>query len=252
MSRTFAAALLLATAFTAFAADQHSEACPPQFAYCGWSGLQQWANIPGSDCGGKKQSPVNITGWKTVHTRADIEVRYGDSTATVSNTGHDIKVKPATANNIIRVNGTDYPLVDFHFHTPSEHHLRGREFAGEVHFVHLLDGHYVVIAVLLPAQETGSSVFAPVFRSLPRNVCTSAAIDLAWEDLLPKRITTYYTYDGSLTTPPCREAATFYIARETKLVLSNADHGSLRALGENARRPLQDINRRPITLVDPR
>jgi carbonic anhydrase len=142
--------------------------------------------------------------------------------------------------------------VEIHFHTPSEHKLRGTEFAGEAHVVHLLGTRYAVIAVLLPAKPNGSPVFDPIFRSLPRNVCASTKISLAWKDLLPESIANYYTYDGSLTTPPCKETAKFYIANNTGLALSNTQRSSLHSLGANARRPLQPINGRPITLVTPR
>lgn len=238
-------------AVIAAAQEAASEAdCPPRYAYCGWTGVKQWPQLPDSKCGGEKQSPVNIINWRTESPGPLIEVRYVDTSATVFNSGHDIRLKPPTANNFLEVDGTPYPLDNLHFHTPSEHKVRGSEFPAEAHFVHQVGGRYWVIAVLLPVHRDGSSELAPIFTALPRNLCTSQNISFDWSKVLPGEIMDYYTYEGSLTTPPCTETATFFIANDTGLRLTALQRGSLISHGENARRPLADINDRPIVRVD--
>jgi carbonic anhydrase len=253
MRRKFVVAVLLTLAAVVAVAQEAAESsnCPPRYAYCGWSGPQQWANIPGSHCGGTKQSPVDIRNWQTVGSGPEIAVNYSDGAATVLNTGHDIHVTPAGTNNSITIDGKTWPLAQFHFHTPSEHHLRGRTYPGEVHFVHQVGDLIAVIAVLLPVDGKGNRFLAPIFESLPGNVCASSTINLQLSELLPDTIRSYYTYEGSLTTPMCDEVVTFYIANGTSLVLSPSQRTNLQRLGANAR-PLQNINGRPITLVQPR
>jgi len=93
-------------------------------------------------------------------------------------------------------------------------------------------------------------VLAEVFRHLPTRVCSSDTTNIAFQSLLPATIGSYYTYDGSLTTPPCSEVVTFYIANGTGITISQDEYDKLKALGENAR-PLQPINNRRIRLVEP-
>lgn len=232
------------------AVSPESAPCPPQYAYCGWSGPQQWANIPGSQCGATKQSPVDIKGWRTERRGPVIQVSYVGGAAQVVNTGHDIEVIPASADNAMSIGGKRYSLKQFHFHTPSEHSILGRPFPAEVHFVHELDGKIAVIAVMLPVDRS-HSVLEPIFRDLPKNVCSRSSAWLDLRNILPRTIDSYYTYEGSLTTPPCSEGVTFYIANGTGLMLSRPQHDALTSLGPNAR-PLQPINNRTITLVEPR
>src|SRR2546430_1159359 len=79
---------------------------------------------------------------------------------------------------------------------------------------------------------------APVFANLPAKVCThSEAVRIDFAALLPKIIAGYYTYGGSLTTPPCTESVTWYVSDKAR-TMPAADLRKLRALGDNAR-PVQ-------------
>lgn len=85
---------------------------------------------------------------------------------------------------------------------------------------------------------------------MPTRVCSSDTANIALQSLLPATIDSYYTYDGSLTTPPCSEVVTFYIPNRLGITISQEEYDQLKALGENAR-PLQPINNRHIRLVEP-
>ena len=53
-------------------------------------------------------------------------------------------------NNDIQVDGEKYHLVNFHFHTPSEHMINGKRKEGEVHFVHKSDaGKFAVVGAFI-------------------------------------------------------------------------------------------------------
>jgi carbonic anhydrase len=130
---------LLAVALLA-AAALADENCPPRYAYCGYSGPSQWANLPVKDnaCGGVRQSPIDLHG--TMGRGEAIAVAYISGNATIQNTGHDILVTPTGDAGKISIGGKTYNLKQFHFHVPSEHHINGAAAPSEMHVVHQLEG----------------------------------------------------------------------------------------------------------------
>jgi carbonic anhydrase len=241
---------LLLFAAAAFAGDDQ---CPPPFAYCGYSGPAQWRNIKIADkenqCGGTRQSPIDLP--KPMPTPGPpILVSYVDGNATIRNTGYDIEVTPGEAKSKITVNNVEYTLVKFHFHVPSEHHIEGNEKPAEMHVVHTrIDGgttYYAVIGVLLDKGPEYPAL-KPVFANLPKNVCEkSGEVPIAFSKLLPHQLSNYYTYAGSLTTPPCTQTVTWYVLGAPQTIL-DSDLRNLGALGSNAR-PIQ-VNQPPLPVT---
>ena len=105
--------------------------------------------------------------------------------------------------------------MQFHFHRPSEERIDGRAFDMVVHLVHKdLEGRLAVVAVLL---ERGSAqpIVQAVWNNLPlekgEELAARAPIDL--NALLPaERL--YFTYMGSLTTPPCSEGVLWMVMKQ--------------------------------------
>ncbi|KAG0060946.1 hypothetical protein BGZ89_011850 [Linnemannia elongata] len=79
--------------------------------------------------------------------------------------GHTVEVDwtpSANAhNNTITIGKKMYNLVQFHFHTPSEHRINGRHADAELHLVHRspIDQSLAVIGVLLQAQAKNVPFF---------------------------------------------------------------------------------------------
>jgi carbonic anhydrase len=242
--------LSLFAAAAAFADDE----CPPRYSYCGYSGPAQWPNLPieKNECGGEKQSPINLV--TQTRTPGDaIRVDYVAGDATIRNTGHDILVTPAGDAGKITIGGKVYKLLQFHFHIPSEHHIHGAGASGEMHVVHQLEGgtDYAVIGVLLTSGTTYPAL-APVFANLPAKACTkSGPIRIDFAKLLPKELSGYYTYAGSLTTPPCTQSVTWYVLEARRTILGQ-ELAKLRALGENARPIQRNPMPLPVTYVLPK
>ncbi|MFZ1219838.1 MAG: carbonic anhydrase family protein [Chthoniobacterales bacterium] len=235
-------------AITAFAADE----CPPPFSYCGYTGPEQWPNIAikgkVNECAGTRQSPINLP--KLTPTPGPlIRVEYVAGKATILNTGHDIEVTPAGDAGMITVGDNRnpdnvYKLVKFHFHVPSEHYIDGVKQPAEMHIVHQRvkgDKTYIaVIGVILAGDGDGSyPALEPVFKRLPKNVCDKVEnVPINFPDLLPQTLKEYYyTYAGSLTTPPCSQNVTWYVLGEPRKIPAS-DLRNLSALGANAR-PIQ-------------
>lgn len=148
----------------------------------------------------------------------------------------------------ITIGGKVYKLLQLHFHVPSEHHIHGTAAPAEMHIVHQLEGasDYAVIGVMLTSGTTYPAL-APVFTNLPAKVCTgSNPLRVDFAGLLPKKVSDYYTYAGSLTTPPCTESVTWYVF-DARRTISASELRKLCALGENAR-PLQR-NPKPLNVT---
>ncbi|HSW21939.1 MAG TPA: carbonic anhydrase family protein, partial [Burkholderiaceae bacterium] len=134
----------------------------------------------------------------------------------------------------------------FHFHRPSEERIDGRQFDMAAHLVHKdLAGRMAVVAVLL---ERGGAhpLVQSVWNNLPLEkgdeVSARALLDL--HQLLP-RDTRYFTYMGSLTTPPCSEGVLWMVMQQPVSVSPEQIDVFSRLYPMNAR-PLQQASGRLI------
>jgi carbonic anhydrase len=134
----------------------------------------------------------------------------------VENTGHVVEVVYDSGSSIKL--GHDltgvYQLVQFHFHAPSEHIINGQQFDAELHLVHKnILGQLAVVGVLLTMSDTATpGIFDQIVSTAPMTVSTGSKENqtLNASSLLPED-QSYFTYTGSLTTPPCSEGVTWYV-----------------------------------------
>lgn len=108
------------------------------WSYTGETGPLLWhhVNITNYACAnGTEQSPINI---ETGITRGNASLGYPyTGEFEIENNGHTIELTPKNSSNFnAKLGGEDYKLLQFHFHTPSEHRLNKEHFPLEVHFVH--------------------------------------------------------------------------------------------------------------------
>jgi carbonic anhydrase len=226
----FTAVALGFSATVASAQDwNHDPASPigPTF----WGSL----TFPFATCGagdpfvevGEKQTPVDIVTADTVTTTLPpLKFLYDATPFVVENTGHVVEV-PYEPSSDIRVGDDRYELLQFHFHAPSEHTVNGQFAAAELHLVHrnnLLD--LAVVGVLV---NVGSPVNA-VIDEILLNASTESGEEVILpgsvnaKDVLPKS-ENYFTYSGSLTTPPCSEGVRWFVLKAPVFVSQEAiDH----------------------------
>ena len=209
----------------------------PDWSYSGDAGPSRWAELSARyhTCGdGQRQSPVDIDISTAVEAPVafnyrPIPIDLGNNGRTVQQTDH--------GRCHLTLNGTDYGLLQFHVHTPSEHTHRGRHYPMELHLVHRSSQDLTVVSVwIMPGAEQPE--LARLARLLPPPGQTSrSAVRINPELLLPtdRRLV---QYSGSLTTPPCSENVTWLVMAtpiEASLAQIETFH---RRLGNNAR-PLQ-------------
>eukprot|EP00611_Tribonema_gayanum_P007982 TRINITY_DN1744_c0_g1_i2.p1 TRINITY_DN1744_c0_g1~~TRINITY_DN1744_c0_g1_i2.p1 ORF type:complete len:357 (-),score=66.77 TRINITY_DN1744_c0_g1_i2:401-1471(-) len=161
---------------------------------------------------------------------------------------------------------SSYKLKQVHLHAGSEHSIDGQFGAAELHLVHINEADstdILVLAVLLDVAETSEVPevykYWTLMNEAVANYQGESAIDMnAISDpyaLLPES-KQYYTYQGSLTIPPCTETVTFVILAERTQVADAqlqafrqsqtiAFGPTLDQSGSNAR-PLQPLNGRSV------
>jgi carbonic anhydrase len=230
----------------AFAADHADKA--PHWSYSGNTGPAHWAELSPeyAACGeGKAQSPVNITHAK--HAKlSHIEVDYKPSSLDVINYGHTIQSDYEPGSSIT-LDGKTYDLVQFHFHHLSENTLNGKHFPLEGHLVHKSeDGKLAVIAVFFEEGRENPAI-ATVWAHMPKTAVSEnkpGGVNVNASQLLPDS-REYYTYAGSLTTPPCTEGVTWLVMSH-RMTVSKQQVAAFATLEPADDRPTQPLNGRRI------
>jgi carbonic anhydrase len=211
--------------------------------YAGDMGPENWGDeFP--TCGkGQKQSPLNITG-PFEKSKDVLVVSYKEGPLKILNNGHTIQVN-VEPGSTLKINKDVYNLLQFHFHRPSEEQIDGKPMAMVAHFVHKnADGKLAVLGVLLNDGKDNAAI-QTLWNNAPKAEGPEVVVDKVKFDpssLVPAALT-HYSYEGSLTTPPCTEGVTFYILKTT------VDIGKKQVMDfpfkRNAR-PVQPLNGRKI------
>lgn len=241
--------LLVIPNLLAFSSAAAQEGEPIHWSYEGETGPDQWGAL--SDefalCAtGSQQSPIDILAANS-EALPDIQFNYHPSALTIQNNGHTIQVDYAPGSSIT-VDGTEYSLLQFHFHHPSEHTVEGVVYPMELHLVHADEaGHLAVVGVLLKHGIEDNAAFAPIFEHLPVEAGDPQHVDgvtVNADDLLPTE-RQFYTYSGSLTTPPCSEGVRWLLLT-TPVSISPAQVTQFSGIFEMDARPVQALGEREI------
>jgi carbonic anhydrase len=215
------------------------------WSYEGVGGPHAWHQLkPEYDkCGsGTRQSPIDIRDGIRVDMDA-VQFDYRPSAFRVIDNGHTVQANVA-AGNFIDVMGRRFELQQFHFHRPSEELIDGKQFDMVAHLVHKdLEGRLAVVAVLLE-RGGAHALVQTVWNNLPleKNEELAARAPLDLNHLLPKD-PRYFTYMGSLTTPPCSEGVLWIVMQQPVTVSAEQIDVFARLYPMNARPPQQASGR---------
>ncbi len=232
--------------------DNFTTAAPgvPVYAYSGDHGPGFWHEI-NEACAGDpdgslfRQSPINIKHVVPNRHLKPLVLDLLDHKIHLKNNGHTIDQEYENGSSLTW-EGVEYELVQFHFHTLSEHVVRRERSAMEMHAVFSNeDGELVVIGKLFKiAHKKNAFLEELIEASLPEKNgdVTEDQTLINLEDGLGST-KSYYTYKGSLTTPPCSPIVTWVVLKNSGKMSKEQFHAFRDIMGNNFR-PLQPLKQR--------
>ena len=183
------------------------------WGYEGAMGPESWGNDFPTCARGKAQAPLNIKG-PFEKALFNVTPDYKNGPLKIINNGHTIQVNVPPGSKL-RIDSQPFELVQFHFHRPSEEQINGKPSAMVAHFVHKnSEGRLAVLGVMLKEGNEN-----PGIKTLWTHAPAKEGPEVSPEgvnfnpgNLLPREYE-FYSYEGSLTTPPCTEGVRFFILK---------------------------------------
>lgn len=196
----------------------------------GASGQQSWCGRC-NESGALRQAPINIANTQDSTLPAIVFNKYSEKTSLdVASNPYNLKIDYKNSTNpvaSITIGSNTFKLLEFHFHRPSEEAIGNRRFPMVLHLVHLKDevgcepgkpGCVAAIAILIKEgptpQQSTTDLLNILFSHFPPPTGRQN-VQISLEGLLPPNPgnANYWSYSGSLTTPPCTDNITFYVLK---------------------------------------
>lgn len=241
------------TVTTTLCADSAKQGLPFHWSYEGECGPDHWGELIHEYCNctvGDMQSPIGISVTEKAHLET-INFHYLPTPLKIINNGHTIQINYGCGSSIT-IGKKKYELMQFHFHTPSEHKIRGKSFDMEAHLVHKGDrGELAVVAVLIEEGKENAFI-KTLWSNFPKEVGKESIVSdvrICASQLLPKNTTPYFNYTGSLTTPPCSEGVNWFILK-TPIEVSKVGVNKFTSLFKHDARPVQPLHGRLVKESD--
>ena len=220
-----------------------------EFSYSGDEGPGFWGALDPAweNCAtDTRQSPIDIDRVRRDATLGPLQLHLQATAIDLTNNGHTIEQEYAPGSTLT-FEGVVYTLSQFHFHTLSEHAIDGDRGVMELHAVFSNDatGNKAVVGQLYKIGKK-NAFLAAFDQMLPQKNgdITASDTEINLADGL-KNTQDYYTYPGSLTTPPCSPVVTWIVLKQWAALSEEQFRQFNDILGHNFR-PLQELNGRTI------
>ena len=185
------------------------------WSYDGAGAAENWSRLKAdyATCGsGRRQSPIDLRDTIAVDLEP-IQFAYRPLPFRVVDAGRNLQV--TVYGGSLALLGKNYELIRIVFRRPSEITVAGKTFAMEAQLVHKADDGQLAIVVVLLESGSENPVIQVALNNLPLDTGGEVAppgqtIDVA--RLLPDD-RRYYTFMGSLTTPPCTEEVLWLVLK---------------------------------------
>ncbi len=196
---------------------------------------------------GHQQSPIDIRGAHLNTSLQPLDFHFVAGPVTMENTGNLIAVRVDPGSYVV-ADHVRYELQRLEFHHPSENAVKGKLTDLDVEMVYRsADGKMAIVAVRLTMDRGDpNAVLAQLWPHLPK---AAGATEKVSDEMNPGGFLPadrgYWTYMGSLTTPPCTEGVRWFVF-EDALSLSRDQLRAYTAIFRVSSRPLQDTHGRRI------
>jgi len=186
------------------------------WSYEGQGAPESWSKLKTENAicaSGHRQSPIDVRDGIAVDLEP-IQFSYSPASFRVVDGGRNLQV--AVYGGAFSLLGKNYELTRVQFHRPSEITIAGKSFAMDAQLMHKsVDGKQAIVAVLFE-NGTENPVVQLVLNNLPLEprgevVPPAQSIDLS--RLVPDN-RRYFTFMGSLTTPPCTEDVLWLVLKQ--------------------------------------
>ena len=203
----------------------------------GWNYEQSGNNWECTCREGKEQSPVDLPAReqasasqvKPIFQYQEIPSKENLTFELENNT---LKIKHKSFGKIVTMEGGVYVAKEIVFHTPSEHRIKGKQYDMEMQIIHTGEtkgdiAKHVILSFLFEKNPGNYNKFlddldffnlpSPVdkLKKLTHNIYIPKVLySSESEDLPIMKPFSFYTYQGSLTAPPCSERTIHYVAAD--------------------------------------
>jgi len=224
-----------------------------EWGYEGETGQEFWAELSPEFhlCGeGTQQSPVDIVAAMEYEDSPKVKLKYKKTPLVIKNNGHTIEVEYETGS-MLKLDGEEYRLLQFHFHTPSEHTVDGGPFPMEAHLVHINSSGQLAVVGIFMEEGDENEFIQTIWDYMPiqEGEMLVENTDINVKHFLPDDDEAYFHYAGSLTTPPCSEGVKWFVLNES-VEVSAAQIMQFKAIFPLNARPVQALNDRIIHISE--
>jgi carbonic anhydrase len=222
----------------------------PHWSYVGDEGPEHWAELSARYAlcrDGKNQSPVDLVADYHVGL-PELVFEYHGTPINETNNGHTIMLKVSGENFlVVPEKAWRFQLLQGHFHSPSEHTINGESFPMEIHLVHASEGGQIAVVGVMVEEGEENAMLNRIWSFMPENVgdSTESPLTVFEAGVLPPT-RNYFSYDGSLTTPPCTEGIQWIVLRDPLTASAEQIERFKGRVGPSTNRPTQPHNARMI------
>jgi len=195
-----------------------------------------------ASCRGDRQSPINLSDASTQPRQTLLRTSYRTAEAHIVEVDRGAKIE--IDGGTLTIEKHTYSLQRVEVRSPSEHTIEGTRYAAELQLVHQTGSDRRAILSIPIAERTRKH--DGLDQWLREN---GSSFNYNVGRFLPTR-RSYYTYDGSLTRPPCRENVR-WVVMDTPVRASPAQVKRLREQYAQPARPLQARKNRSLVHVAP-
>eukprot|EP00117_Sycon_ciliatum_P001183 scpid70372/ scgid6953/ Carbonic anhydrase 2; Carbonate dehydratase II; Carbonic anhydrase II len=207
---------------------------------------------------GKRQSPIDLTKGEYNEELAGkaLQISYKEAReCTLVNNGHSVQVnfKPSIGGLTGGPVTDNFEIAQYHFHwgagddKGSEHTVDGKYYPNELHLVHWNTSKFSSVSEAI-SEPNGLTVLGIFLEAGEENVELKKITDrfdkvkhcsqeipiedpICLKGLLPEDTKSFWSYDGSLTTPPCYESVNWIVFRKP-ITVSKEQLAAFRSLDE--------------------